>query len=129
MEFISPDTLICRAANYTLKQFAYLDLSFQVKLPYFVFLHFGNNILHFPLSVPEASTLTLCMLGNFSCFCCHLLTFFRVNFLKKNLTVTLSECQTVWINSDTLCKQFGSKSGRKGYQQIAKVVTWLTRKE
>ena len=24
------------------------------------------------------------MLGNFSCFCCHLLTFFKTNFLEKN---------------------------------------------
>ena len=24
------------------------------------------------------------MLGNFSCFCCHLLTFFKINFFKKN---------------------------------------------
>ena len=27
--------------------------------------------------------LTLCMLGNFSCFCCRLLTFFKFNFFKK----------------------------------------------
>ena len=27
--------------------------------------------------------LTLCMLGNFSCFCCRLLTFFKLTFLKK----------------------------------------------
>ena len=27
--------------------------------------------------------LTLCMLGNFSCFCCSLLTFFKINFFKN----------------------------------------------
>ena len=27
--------------------------------------------------------LTLCMLSNFSCFCCHLLTFYKINFFKK----------------------------------------------
>ena len=34
--------------------------------------------------------LILCMLGNFSCFCCHLVTFFKINFFK-----ILSDCQTV----------------------------------
>ena len=28
--------------------------------------------------------LTLCMVCNFSYFCCHLLTFFKTNFFKKN---------------------------------------------
>ena len=45
--------------------------------------------------------LTHCMLGNFSCFCCHLLTFFKIYFFKKNLSGTLSECQTVWIQIRT----------------------------
>ena len=27
---------------------------------------------------------TLCMLDNFSCFCCHLLTFFKINFFSKD---------------------------------------------
>ena len=25
----------------------------------------------------------LCMLGNFPCFCCRLLTFYKINFFKK----------------------------------------------
>ena len=29
--------------------------------------------------------LTLCMMGNCSCFCCHLLTFFRIIFFQKIL--------------------------------------------
>ena len=45
-------------------------------------------------------TLTLCMLGNFSCFCCHLLTFSILTF-QKNLSGTLSECKTVWIQIRT----------------------------
>ena len=32
----------------------------------------GGNIL-----------ITLCMLGNFSCFCCRLLTFFKISFCEK----------------------------------------------
>ena len=49
-----------------------------------------------------------CMLGNFSCFCCRLLAFFRINFQKHYQSV----------------KQFGFKSGPticKGYQQTPKV--------
>ena len=40
------------------------------------------------------------MLGNFSCVGCCLLTFFKINFLKKNLGA-LSACQTVWIQIRT----------------------------
>ena len=35
------------------------------------------------------------MLGNF--LCCHLLTFFKLNFFKKFLSGILSQRQTVWI--------------------------------
>ena len=42
--------------------------------------------------------ITLCMLGNFPCFCCHLLTFFHnQQLIQKSLSGTLSVCQTVWI--------------------------------
>ena len=33
-----------------------------------------------------------CMLGNFSCFCCRLLTFFNINFFKKFFQ---KRCQSV----------------------------------
>ena len=33
------------------------------------------------------------MLGNFSCFCYRLLTFFKINFFEKFHLGTLSECQ------------------------------------
>ena len=33
--------------------------------------------------------LNFCMLGNVSCFCCRLLTHFKINLVKS-----LSECQT-----------------------------------
>ena len=45
-------------------------------------------------------TLTLCMLGNFSCSCSPLLTFFKIKFFKK-LFQEHYQC----------VKQFGSKSG------------------
>ena len=44
--------------------------------------------------------LTLCMLGNFSCFCCRLLTFFKTNVFKRFFQ---EHYQSV--------KQFGSRSG------------------
>ena len=37
------------------------------------------------------------MLGNFSCFCCRLLIFFKNKLFQINLLGTLSECQTGWI--------------------------------
>ena len=44
--------------------------------------------------------LIFCMLGNCSCFCCRLLTFFKMNFFKKFFQELY---QSV--------KQFGSRSG------------------
>ena len=46
--------------------------------------------------------LTLCMLGNVSCFCCPLLTFFTIHFFQKILSGTLSECQKVMIQIKTV---------------------------
>ena len=40
-----------------------------------LFCQFLNSSIPFFLS--------LCMLGNFSCFCCRLLTFFKINFFQK----------------------------------------------
>ena len=75
----------------------------KYKLPQtnFVLLLYGpiNNSLN-----------TLYMLVNFSCFCCGLVTFFKINdFIKKNLSRILSECQ------------FGSKSGRTTWVLVQNV--------
>ena len=35
-------------------------------------------------SSKSSFSLTPCMLGNFSCFCCHLSTFFKINFFKNS---------------------------------------------
>ena len=54
--------------------------------------------------------LTLCMLGNFSCFCCPLLlTFF------KTVSGTRSECQTIWVH---LSQLFAKVINRVNRQQI-----------
>ena len=64
---------------------------------------------------PEISILTLCMMGSFSHFCCRLLnSFLKFIFFHKIHSGTLSECQTVCIQTDwvqTVCK---------GYQQMTK---------
>ena len=51
--------------------------------------------------------LNLCMHGNFSCFCCHLLIFFKVKFFK---TFFQEHYQSV--------KGFGSRSGLTFWVQI-----------
>ena len=62
-------------------------------------------------------------LGNFSCFCCPLLTFFKSFFFQKILSGTLSECQTVWIQirSDILSVLIWIQTVCNGYQQMTKV--------
>ena len=69
--------------------------------------------------------LTLCMLGNFSCFCCRLLTFIQNLLSQKIISGTLSESQKVRIYIRTerklfyeyhkSVKQFGSRSGPSEY--------------
>ena len=52
----------------------YFSRAVKILWPY---LH-TYKIGFFFLKVPK-----LCMLGNFSCFCCRLLTFFKIFFFKK----------------------------------------------
>ena len=53
--------------------------------------HYFANVLY----------LSICMLGNCSCFYFRLLTFFKIKFLKINRPWIPSECQTVWIQIKT----------------------------
>ena len=53
--------------------------------------HYFANVLY----------LSICMLGNCSCFYFRLLTFFKIKFLKINHPGPPSECQTVWIQIKT----------------------------
>ena len=87
------------------------------------------------LSLGLLSPLTLCLMGNLSCFCYHLLTFFKINFFKVSLrnTIRVSNCfyckgyqQTTKVNLlfkinffeiffheyHQSVKQFGSRSGQ-----------------
>ena len=67
--------------------------------------------------------LTLCMLGNFSCYCCRLLTFFKNELFQKNLSGTLFQCQTVWIQfrTDIMSVLIWVQTVCKDYQQTTKV--------
>ena len=70
-------------------------------------------------------SLNLCMLGNCSCFCCLLLTFFKVNFFKEFSSGTQSKCLTVWIQirTDDLSGLIWVQTVCKGYQQKTKAAT------
>ena len=64
--------------------------------------------------------LTVCMLPNFSCLCCHLLTFCKIYFLQQTIIVSKGldpdqnrrSVSPIWVQ--TVCK---------GYQQMTKVTT------
>ena len=62
----------------------------------------GHELSPVNLLIPQMSVaVMICMLGNFSRFCCRLLTFFLNEFFRKILSGTPSECQTVWIQIRT----------------------------
>ena len=61
---------------------------------YAAFNFFVLNILIYTvfslISVPCCvENVILCMLGNFSCFCCHLLIFFKINLSKNSFRNTI----------------------------------------
>ena len=51
------------------------------------------------LKLVKLKSLTLCMLGNFACFYCYLLTFFQNRLFKKILLGMPSECKIVGYRS------------------------------
>ena len=74
-------------------------------------------IVAFPDHTYFSDSLTLCMLSNFSNFCCRL-WIFKFTFSKK-ISGTLSECQTIWtqIRTDILSALILVRTVCKGYQQ------------
>ena len=66
----------------------------------------GNQGYHFP-TIPQWLTklkpLTLCMPGNFSCFCCCLLTFFKISLFKKFFQEHYHSVKTF---GSSLCRTF-----------------------
>ena len=73
--------------------------------------------------------LSICMLGNCSCFYFRLLTFFKIKFLKINHLGPSSECQTVWIQIKTaiLLVFIWFKLFAKGYWQTTQLSTGMQR--
>ena len=77
--------------------------------------HYFANVLY----------LSICMLGNCSCFYFRLLAFFKSKFLKINHPGPPSECQTVWIQ---FCRSSsGFKMFAKSYWQATKLSTGMQR--
>ena len=66
--------------------------------------------------------LTICLLGNFSCFLSSdlLIFFFKINFFEKFFQELPLECQTVWIliRPDILSGLIWVQSVSKSYQQM-----------
>ena len=81
--------------------------------------HYFANVLY----------LSICMLGNCSCFYFRLLTFFKIKFLKIKHLGPPSECQTVWIQikTDISWPSSGFKLFAKGYWQTTKLSTGMQR--
>ena len=81
--------------------------------------HYFANVLY----------LSICMLGNCSCFYFRLLTFFKIKFLKINHPGPPSECQTVWIQirTDILLVFIWAQTVCKGYWQTTKLSTGMQR--
>ena len=89
----------------------------------FGYLLFDHSIhcIHYCMKLNQRillHQLTLCMLGNFSCLCCRLLTF-QNYFFQKILSGALSECQMVWIQirTDILSVLIWVQTVCKSYQQ------------
>ena len=72
--------------------------------------------------------LTFCMLGNFSCFCCRLLTFQNVLFSKTSFRNTIN-VQTVWIQirTDNLPVLIWVLTFCEDYQQTTKCAASMER--
>ena len=68
------------------------------------------------------------MLGNFSCFCCRLQTFFKINFFKKSFrnTIRLSN----GLDPDQDCHVISPDLGPNCLQRLSADDLWLlARKE
>ena len=91
--FVFCATLIFNISTLRLKvELARLYAFFHKKKSHcYQMTHYFANVLY----------LSICMLGNCSCFYFRLLTFFKIKFLKINHLGPPSECQTVWIQIKT----------------------------
>ena len=76
--------------------FPWLFRFFQIPWLFHAWIFFRDS-LGFPWFPELVGTLVL---GNFSCFFCHLLAFFKIFFFQKILSGTLSECQSLDPDQD-----------------------------
>ena len=66
---------------------------------------------------------TLCMVGNFSCYCCHLLTIFKINFSKNPFRNTIRVSNSldrisvlIWVQ--TVCKGQQTKNVTDSMERV-----------
>ena len=66
--------------------------------------------------------LTICLFGNFACFFCCLLIFFKINFFEK-FFLEYDHSVTIWfqIRPDTMSGRIWVQTVCKGYQQVTLV--------
>ena len=101
---------------YVIAQWQFCWLS-QLQKLYKIWILCKLRMFHILYISHGCLTLTLCMLGNFSCFCRLLLFFFKINIFKKFFQIHYP-----------CVKQFGSRSGRtfcrswSGSKLFAKVI-------
>ena len=69
---------------------------------------------------------SICMLGNFACYFCHLLTFFQINFKKIMNSIRVSNCLDQDKDRHSVRPDL-SPNCFKGYQQTTKVADSMKR--
>ena len=71
----------------------------------------------------DTGTLMLCILGNYSCFCCRLLTFFKIKFSKNSSrnTIRVSNC-LIQIRTNIVSVLIWVQIVCKCFQKITKVL-------
>ena len=75
----------------------FIKIKSRISKVYAFFQKKSTHCFFITYSFANVLYLSICMLGNCSCFYFRLLTFFKKKFLKINHSVPPSECQTVWI--------------------------------
>ena len=64
------------------------------------------------------------MLVNFSCFCCHLLTFFQINFSKNSFRNIIRVSDG--LDPDQDCCSLGPDLGPNCLQRLSQQITKVT---
>ena len=95
-----PPKLLCILCYFHVK---YIKIESRISMVYAFFHKKKVQCYSLTRSFANVLYLSICMLGNCSCFYFRLLTFFKIRgfFLQINHQGSPSECQTVWIQIKT----------------------------